>query len=973
MESSYSLDPETGKRVKTQGDPTKKTAAFRELRDQYQNLIKESSSETGSYFIVDPDMDSMIQEAETYSDTRLSDMTLPQLQNIWNIVRSVESSISNENKLFSDTKARTVSDLAYALKESTDTKKSAINLSFPVGKAQDLLRMDMSDPYTYFHRMGEGGDEIYRILRKSQDKQTKIIEDIAERYQKAVKDVNVRNLEEEVKTFKIGNQKVKITTADIMELYLLMKREQGAKHILSGGIKIQGVKNGIIDTESAVPVKLTEADVAEITKSLTDKQMSVADEMQKLMDVLANYGNEASMNVYNYQKFTEKNYWPIRVSKDQTTSDPGAPSDVTGVPQYGFTKLTNPDANNAVIIGSAFDTFAQHVSQMSTYAAYLNSWEDVNRVHNYRFAPGDNVKQMVTRIMGKNGNAYWDRLLQDISQGTKAKPDTEFSMGAVTSAFKSAAVGANLRVILQQPTAGFRAAEIIPSKYLASGFARKGNFDAAKEYSPIAQWKDWGYFELGTGRSIKEILFQSESKVEKAKQLAMAPAGFMDSWTWGKLWNACEDWVSDTTDIRKGTTKFYNEVAGRFDEVIDRTQVVDTVLHRNQLMRSKNEVTKMASSFMSEPSKVYNMVSNALYDWRNASTKTGKAKAAKNVARMSAAVVVSFAANAVAQSLIDGLRDDDRKEEYWEKFLEKYKENFLANFNPLGYVPYLSDVSSIIEGYDVSRMDMEVVSDLVNASRLAAKSMGENGKYTSKYAFSDLAIEAAKLFGIPLSNLKRDVTSVLNTVANESGNHLMQYEIDKFVYNVSENKSRFADILYDAYKNDSDAYEIIYDDLIKSGFTKEYISSAMESRMKADQGVNSVLDLSDRYLPPDEKEKYDSLHLTLSKSSVWSEASKEQKSGIEEKAYQLVLGKSESFTEKAKDAEENGISQSEYLLYLLALDVADSNNENEEKRNGSYDQSETKEALEMLNGLSKKDKAYLWGATNKSWKTNPYS
>ena len=56
-------------------------------------------------------------------------------------------------------------------------------------------------------------------------------------------------------------------------------------------------------------------------------------------------------------------------------------------------------------------------------------------------------------------------------------------------------------------------------------------------------------------------------------------------------------------DLQPGTEKFYQEVGKRFSEIIDKTQVVDSVLHRTQIMRSENGLTKMATSFMGEPLK----------------------------------------------------------------------------------------------------------------------------------------------------------------------------------------------------------------------------------------------------------------------------------------------------------------------------------------------------------------------------------
>ena len=43
-------------------------------------------------------------------------------------------------------------------------------------------------------------------------------------------------------------------------------------------------------------------------------------------------------------------------------------------------------------------------------------------------------------------------------------------------------------------------------------------------------------------------------------------------------------------------------------EIVDQTQVVDSVLHRSQIMRSQDKLVQMATAFMAEPTKSYNLL-----------------------------------------------------------------------------------------------------------------------------------------------------------------------------------------------------------------------------------------------------------------------------------------------------------------------------------------------------------------------------
>ena len=82
----------------------------------------------------------------------------------------------------------------------------------------------------------------------------------------------------------------------------------------------------------------------------------------------------------------------------------------------------------------------------------------------------------------------------------------------------------------------------------------------------------------------------------------------------------------------------------------------------------------------------------------------------------------------------------------------------------------------------------------------------------------------------------------------------------------------------------------------------------------------------------------------------------------------------EGWVKKAMDGAASGVDPVDYTLYELAKEMADAENSDLEKRNGSIDQSEAEAAIDMLTGLSDEARAYLWQSTNKGWseKNNPY-
>ena len=974
-------------------EATKRTKAFAELKAAYSKIAGELA--------VDPDLfgadgvPGLFDQIAEMSDKSLSEMNTEELTTVWQAVRAMEASIRSANKLFAQSKFASISEAAYALRNDNAHKAVRKELKGIFGTAQNLTTLDMMTPETFLHEMGQSGEAIFRTLRDAEDKQTEILKAIADFSTKLTEKVDVRKLEKQTHVVTLGGKQVTMSTAQLMELYALSHRQQAADHIFKGGILPEELKRGKGERTIEPVQGITPQELAKAFEILTEEQKHIADEMQQFASTkLSDYGNEASLQVYNYKKFTEENYWPIRSNQNEIRSSVERDTQTTSVANKGFTKTVKPHANTSLKIGSIFDTFANHSTEMAKYAAWLGATEDVNRIRNFTFRDGQGnrvgtVKGLIERVHGAKGAAYLQKLLADIANGIK--PVEGEIGGKLTSNVKAAAVGGNMRVVIQQPTAILRAASMINPKYFV-GVPSKGGWQKALKYAPIAQWKNWGYYDINTGRQIKDVLFNSDTNLNKARDFTMKGAEVADSASWGWLWNTVEREVAATNkELKKGSEEFYKAVAKRFTEVVDRTQLVDSILHRSQIMRSPSGLTKMATSFMGEPTKQYNMMLMASYDLRRAKDADARKKARSQLAKTTAAMAVSGVVNAAVQSIVDAIRDDDREKEYWEKWLSAFVGtegdeeglmetakaimggNAASAFNPAQYVPYAKDVVSLLQGYDVSRMDMDGVEKAISAANNLWKAIRGDGKHTIGGATINFIAEASRVLGVPVANIKRDVLAIAKTVVNASDNYLAQYHMEKALtnFNYSGGTKIALDILYDAYEKNDAAYEIILDDMIGSGVDRDKIRTNMEDRMKKAQGVKSVSELEQRYLFPDEQEDYDRTVKQMKRSDAWKQASSKQKEKVQDYLYDLTVQNAdgEDLMEKINPGKQYGLTETEYLLYKLALEVVD--NPTDSGKYGTFTNDEVEEAIKMI-GLSKEESAYLWDAAGKSDKSNPW-
>lgn len=1041
QESQYTLD-ENGKRVKDgSGTPTKRTEAFRALKEQYAKIVAE-----GGDMVIDPsllgsDADGIkggFDAVIAMKDTKLADMSVAQLQTVWQVVKAVEHSVNTAGKVLSKVKYARTADWAQALSIGTSSRRAKNSLT------RNHALIDLETPYTFFSHYGEAGKAVYRMLRDAQDQQQLMVDHVAEEVRKIVDPKTVKKLEATTHTFATERgEKLTLSTAQVMELYELVKRKQAHDHLLKGGVVQPEIKTSQIrrGTDS---IRLTEGDLANITGTLTPEQVKIADGLQGLTrGVLADYGNKASMEAYGYKKFTESDYWPIKSAKEGLHSNiEKGGNNTRSIKNIGMAKTTMPHASNALDLAGIFTTFANHASDMTDYASWLCTMEDINRLFNYQFRDeegnptGKTIKGLLDRVGGPGSQKYWHNLMEDIQNGINAPGDSPMwdIAGKTIGGFKGAAVGANIRVVIQQPTAFFRAAAVLDPQDMARGLARgvtRGSgWKKALQYSPIAMRKDAGGFDISSPYKMTETLFDNRTNVRKLNDALSAPAGAADAVTWGKLWNACE-WATarEHQGLTKGSEAFYRQTAKLFAEVIDQTQVVDGVLQRSNIMRSSNAVVKQATSFMGEPIMSLNLLMRAYDQVRYEQNSQKRGKAIKMMGRAATALVVTNVVNALAQSLIDAMRDDDEDKKYWERFRAAFtgisgdeetpwekawnaitEGNVGSNMNPLGQIPFVKDALSIMQGYEVSRTEMEIVSDLIQAGQTAIQSADGQGKRTRAYAIKGLLAAGAKMFGIPSSNLARDMWGLARSAAVETGNIPLQYEMEKAIYNISNtgNKNRYYAILYRALEQgDMDTYQHIRDDLMNSmGVDGASIDSAMRSRYNKavekdpdytlPQRARDLIGSRDKYAPVKEKEEtfgaddlgssayraysdqrasdYRSMADDLASSPIFQGMDDEARDKVLKAAYDLADksaladhsdGQYEVSTKwmaQADDAEAQGIEPWEYVLFHTAYNEMEGTKDADGKTvKGEAKSDHVREWLEDFSGLTDEQRAFLWG------------
>ena len=770
------------------GSRGKKVLDLNEKINKLAAAFAENNANPDSDILIDPEivenMNILAEEAKGLGS--FGKLSTEQMRDLRDMVRSVKHAVKTADTMFTSRRKARISDVATRSIQQISQKADYKKGKGLVTKMRDLMNVGMLDSFHFFDSLGSASKEVFNGLREGLDRKTTNIQTAIEFAKSLVKDAD-RSMFMGDKTPKTtftvsSGANIELTKPQVMELYCLSKREAAQRHLLQGGIRTD---------DNAVGVALTKEDIDAIVSTLSNAEIAIADGLQNFMStVCADWANETSMTMSGYRKFREKSYYPMKVDSNttKTSQDTSAQSgDIYAILNKGFTKDLRRGAANKLMLGNIFETFSSYVDDVTTYAAYAAPVYDLIRWFNYKSSDGANLKTTLEQKIGNVGKSFVTTLIKDLN-GSTGRSYSPGIAEELTRRGKSASIGWNIRVAIQQPTAIVRAAMVLDPKYIAKGAsatpsAIKEAISLAQQYCPIAAWKSMGFYETDIGDSLTDMMFPANKSLkEKANDAGMWLPGKMDEITFGALWRACEA-ETGANDPSLNGKALYEATGKRLAEVIDYTQVVDTPLHRTQLMRSKNFGVQTATAFLSEPAKTYNMLHGAI---ANAKANPNNASAKAQVGRALAVYTAGQIATALAQSLWDGVRDDD-DDEYLERVghallgdYEKaetvgdyakafFQSNLGSAINPLDDFPYVKDVVSMMQGYDPTRIGLQAVTKFIKVANQIPKAIKGESEWNAYQWVKSIASAYSYAFGVGAENAIRDCVSIYNTIAGAFG------------------------------------------------------------------------------------------------------------------------------------------------------------------------------------------------------------
>lgn len=855
-------------RLNADGNETQRTREWNEAKKVYDTILKNNGvlkGETGDIYVeVDPDLVTKLDELQSMAEgKKIEDFTPGELRTLRETVSAMKHSIEDANKMYTNKRYEKASEAAESTLREWQGRKNKKTIK-ALSAADKFLQVHMLDSFTAFDRLGKAATTVYQGLRDGFDtkmRDTRLAQEYMEKLKKKL-EIGGKEIQEwtgnkaKRQTFQVSGGEISLTPAQVMSLYELNKRPQAREHLYNQlrGIRTQGVEREVTVkgkklfkvVEANVPVAVTPSDVKAITDTLTPKQKALADGVVSFFtDQTAAWGNEVSMTLYGYKKFNAQNYFPIVVDKNEIAkTNADVSRDIQTLKNLGITKNTTKHAKNGLIIEDIFDVYTRQADQMGSYHSFVVPLSDFQKYYNFNDVEKGNLREQMERVYGKEMGAWVDAFLKDLNG--VGSGERELTSNLLRNA-KSAAVGWNLRTAIQQPTAYFRAAAEIDPKYLAQGLklvVSKEEWTQVQKYSPIAWWKDQGFFDINTGRSMKSMLIGADTTREKMINKSMDLAGKGDELAWKRLWMATKaETAALHPELTVGSEEFLQKSGARFSEIIDKTQVVDSVFHRSWAMRE--QWTKFYTAFMSEPIKSYNMLYRAAMDIADSKEINGKAGKAEKTkfARVAAAYAVTGAITALAASIMDVVRDNDDDKGIIEKYLSALGGNIADNLNVLNLIPIAKDVVSMFGGNSAARMDMQGLQYLVYACNEMKKFVEGDSKYTTTGIMYKWISPLARMTGIPIANLLRDTGSVVDTALDIAGANAGDYWKTKRIYDISsaDNVTMYAKKALKAYREGKkELGDRILSDLIEAGQSDKTVNSGVKRGLKNDPVIQEA-------------------------------------------------------------------------------------------------------------------------------------
>lgn len=670
---------------------------------------------------------------------------------------------------------------------------------------------------------------FYQELLGGVSKQVEFKRDVSQLYENFFKKHKKVAKSWREQTFDVNG--VKLSKGQMISLYMLSFREQAQTHLFNieedkGIIRISDEKSAkAFKYKEAISggndLEITPTIIKEIESKLTLVDKDYIKLTKKFFNVLSkNAKTKTDVALYGVTNVVDGEYFPIRVSDDVLYKQIGDNGfgfgNMFSVYSASFNKDVKRNAKNKVVIENVLDVVERHAQQMSSYYGLAIPIKSFNQIWNTQVDENVKVSSVVSKI-DKSFERYVSDLFKAM-QGIRAqKTSFDRVMGKIRGNWAKAALGFNPKVVATQFASllashggGIRYGNLMKGIYQAT--TGKTNYEKLYDNSPL-MWdraQEGFNVDLGLLKEQKGLL----GNLDKLTEISTSLIGKTDNFVIGAIWNAALEQTKSQYKLH--SKEHYQAAAKLVESVTFRTQANWTAIARPSILQTDNALLQTFTMFMSEPLQIFSQIAGNIDRVRiarkelKAAKSDAEIKAAKDRIKVASNQVrqysVAMVSGAVYLSIVGVVFK-------WIKygFDDEEEAKKVAYDEALGYfigtMPFIRDIYSLAQGYELSNMYETGLSNMwKGGNALWNMSSGVfEADYTSRNFMKDsrtLILGISQTLGVPLKNLETYIKGIIGKVDEEityryESNFYKQSYSSDLKAAIESNNNKLADTIVD--------------------------------------------------------------------------------------------------------------------------------------------------------------------------------
>ena len=753
------------------------------------------------------------------------ELTTNEIRQLDDIMKNFIHNVKEYNRVFFEGKTQNDEEIVkQAIKETRDAISLKTN-GF-LGSMAKSVRW-LTAPVWRFERLSsyrQNGimTRVFGELQQGVDNQAKFNMIVAEHFKEFFKENKKVVQDWNKQTFDLNG--TKISRGQAITLYMLFQRKQAVGHLLAndgitGTIRITNEKHASKGNfkdalAEGVDVQIDYSTLDTIKNSLSDTEKEFIKLSKEFFDKISKDAKyETDMALYGISNVGEENYIPIRVADDQIYKQLGGNdisfAELFSVYNASFNKETKPNAKNKIVVENILDVINRHSRQMASYYGLAVPLKTLNRLYNKKLDDGSKLSIEINKV-DPEFERYLSKLLGDL-QG-RGNPRTTFDkiIGKIRGLGAKAALGLNLKVLANQ-FVSLPASHAVGVEYkhimkgLGQAMSKKTDYAKLTEYCPMLyeRFREGSNIDVGLLKEGQGVF----SKVDALTDLTTQPIGKIDKFICGAVWNACLE-QTKSNKYEDYSDEHYKEAAKLTEKAVIKTQSNYTALYRPAILREQNSFLQLSTMFMSEPlqqlsllassiDKIY--VAKQLIKQNNSQENQDLLKQAKLEAKTAiTAVTLDMVLLTLIAQAFKWIKGQDDEEDVLTSMTQEFTSNFIGMF------PFIKDLYTMYQGYDVTNMAYTGLTNIYNAfsEMYNIVDLVATGKqYTDteiRGKLRKVLLGLSQTFGIPLRNLETYTKGFIEKISPSA-----VYKYESLFYNNS--MSNYSKELKKAIENDDDA------------------------------------------------------------------------------------------------------------------------------------------------------------------------